>query len=268
MGDPKIVITGTGRAGTTLLVLLLDHLGLDTGIAEGKVSPYGPSARAGLESRLDDPDAPTVVKDMTLGFRFREVLDTTDVDIAHVLLPDRRLDVAAASRIRAADYGQRPFRRGALTGTLRATEQQSILAAMRAEILAVLEQRAIPYTILDFPRFATDAEYTHQQLRAVVPDATVEDVAAALEACARPEMIHEAPLSWLERGRARVVTWWMVAYRYPVARLRARRDPEGQKAKMRASVAEANRREEALAEAERRAGRLAPGIADRRRGPA
>ena len=29
--EPKIVITGTGRAGTTLLVSVLTHLGLDTG---------------------------------------------------------------------------------------------------------------------------------------------------------------------------------------------------------------------------------------------
>ena len=49
MADPKIVITGTGRAGTTLLVRILDALGLDTGIESGKLSPYMPGVRAGLE---------------------------------------------------------------------------------------------------------------------------------------------------------------------------------------------------------------------------
>jgi hypothetical protein len=255
VAEPKIVITGTGRAGTTLLVQILDELGLDTGLAEGKLSVYGPTARAGFESRLDDPDAPTVVKDMTLGFRFREVLDHCDVAIGHVLLPDRRLDIAAASRIRAAGYGSRPFRRGALTGTLLATEQEAVLAGMREEIVTVLEERRIPHTILEFPRFATDAVYTHERLRRVVPDASLADVERALRECVRPDMIHERPLSWVERCRVRAITTWMVVYRYPVARLRARINPERQRAKMQASVADWNRREQHLAEAERLEGR-------------
>jgi hypothetical protein len=264
--EPKIVITGTGRAGTTLLVQILDELGLDTGIAEGKVSAYGPTARAGLESRLDDPGAPTVVKDLTLGFRFREVLDQCDVTIAHVLVPERRLDIAAASRIRAAGYGRLPFRRGALTGTLRATDQEAVLAGVRAEVESVLDERSIPHTFLEFPRFATDAEYLHGCLRPVAPDATLADVERALQACVRPEMIHERPLSPLERWRARVVTAWMVLYRYPVARLRARINPERQRAKLRASVAASAQRERELAQAEGIAGRL-PTPGDDRGGP-
>jgi hypothetical protein len=260
VGEPKILITGTGRAGTTLLVQVLDELGLDTGLTEGKLSPYGPSVRAGLESRIDDPDAPTVVKDMTLGFRIREVLEGGDIPIRFVILPDRRLEVAAASRIRAAGYGRLPFRRGALTGTMRATEQQRILETMRAEILSVLEEHGIPYTMLEFPRFATDAEYTYAALAPVLPDASVDDVRVALERCVRPEMIHEAPLSRKERSRTRATTAWMVLYRIPIARVRARINPERQKAKMRASVAESNRREAALTEAERQAGRLPKGV--------
>lgn len=256
--DPagKIVITGTGRAGTTLLVQILDDLGLDTGLAEGKLSPYAPTARAGLECRVDEPDAPAVVKDMTLGFRIREILEAGEVRIRHVILPDRRLDVAAASRIRAAAYGKRPFRRGALTGTMRATEQQQILARMRADILDALDDFEIPHTLLEFPRFATDAAYTHEMLAPILPEATVDDVRRALERCVRPELIHDAPLTRAERWRTRVVTAWMVLYRLPMARLRERIDPAGQEARLRAAVAAARQREAELAEAERRAGRM------------
>jgi hypothetical protein len=258
--EGKIVITGTGRAGTTLLVQILDALGLDTGLAEGKLSPYGPTARAGLECRVDDPDAPTVVKDMTLGFRIREILDADEVRIRHVILPDRRLDVAAASRIRAAAYGKRPFRRGALTGTMRATEQQEVLARMRSDILEALDEHHVPYTLLEFPRFALDAEYAHTMLSPLIPDVTPAEVRRALERCVRPELIHDAPLSRRERWRTRFTTAWMVLYRLPVARLRERIDPAGQEAKLRAAVAAARRREEELAEAERRAGRMPTGV--------
>jgi hypothetical protein len=109
--DAKIVITGTGRSGTTLLVELLDELGLDTGLAAGKLSRYGARVRAGLESRVDDPDAPTVVKDMTLGFRLRELLEVGEVRIRHAILPDRRLEIATASLIRAGAVRRPPLRR-------------------------------------------------------------------------------------------------------------------------------------------------------------
>jgi hypothetical protein len=197
---------------------------------------------------------------MTLGFRIRELLDSGEHPIEHVIIPDRRLEVAAASRVRAAGYGRLPFRRGALTGTMRATEQQRILASMRADIVSALDDHGIPYTVLDFPRFATDASYTHAALSPVLPGASVDDVRRALERCVRPEMIHEAPLSPRERWRTRLTTAWMVLYRLPVSRVRGWIDPEGQKAKLRASVAESNRREAALADAEREAGRLPKGI--------
>src|SRR3954452_23645434 len=164
MDDPKIVITGTGRAGTTLLVRILDALGLDTGIDSGKLLPYMPGVRAGLECRVDEPDSPTVVKDMTLGFRMRQILDDGKVQIAHVLIPTRRLDIAVASRIRAADYGRLPFRRGALTGTLYASEQEAVLARVQDEIVSALTEKGVPFTLLEFPRFATDATYIHERL--------------------------------------------------------------------------------------------------------
>src|SRR5262245_23189074 len=164
-----------------------------------------PRVRAGLECRVDDPDAPTVVKDLTLGFRMRQILEEGEVSIAHVVIPTRRLDVAVASRVRAADYGRLPFRRGALTGTLHATEQAQVLVQMEDEIVEALTEFEVPYTVLEFPRFATDAAYTHDKLAAVAPGASVDDVQSALDRCVRPEMIHEVPLSTTERWRMRTI---------------------------------------------------------------
>lgn len=251
MPDGKIVITGTGRAGTTLLVQVLDELGLDTGMSEGKLTPYGHSVRAGFECRVDDPDAPTVVKDMTLGFRMRAVLEGGGVQIDHVIIPTRRLDIAAASRIRAASYGRLPFKRGALTGTLHATGQKKILAKMRAEIAGALTEFDVPFTELQFPRFATDATYLHTTLGFLAPSASVEDFQRALDSVVRPELIHESPLSRRERWRTRGTTAWMAVVRYPVARVRRWIDPEGSKARLRASVAAAQKREREAATLER-----------------
>jgi hypothetical protein len=253
MTEPKIVITGTGRAGTTVLVRILDALGLDTAVDSGKLAPYMPSVRAGLECRVDDPDAPTVVKDMTLGFRMREILEAGEIPIAHVLIPTRRLDIAVASRVRAAEYGRLPFRRGALTGTLHATEQEQVLVRMRGDILDALTEFDIPYTTLEFPRFAIDAAYARGKLAAIVPNATVDDIQSALDCCVRLELIHEAPLSTSERWRMRATAAWMRFVRFPIASIRRRINPEASKARLRASSAAARQREAELAEAERAA---------------
>jgi hypothetical protein len=245
---PKIVITGTGRAGTTLLVQLLTELGMDTGLHDGKLTPYGHGVHAGLECRVDDPGSPGVVKDMTLGFRMRAVLESGTVTIGHVLLPRRRLDVATASRIRAARYGREIFRHGALTGTMRVRDQRKVLESMEREVISALDDFAIPWTVLEFPRFATDAAYTHAALTPIVPQATVADVEGALRRLVRPELIHEQPLSRSERWRTRAMTLWMAVVRNPIERLRTRIDPEGAQARFRASVAETLRRE---AEADR-----------------
>ncbi len=58
-----LVITGTGRSGTTFLVELLTYLGLDTGFDPVSVrSGIDPVAHAGLERDIRSDDAPYVVK--------------------------------------------------------------------------------------------------------------------------------------------------------------------------------------------------------------
>ena len=103
MPEPKIVITGTGRAGTTLLVSVLTRLGLDTGEATGTLSNVDARTHGGLEVLLDAPDAPYIVKDTTLPFRLAPLLDAGTVAVEHVIVPIRSLDLAAASRLRVMD---------------------------------------------------------------------------------------------------------------------------------------------------------------------
>ncbi|MEK6322241.1 MAG: hypothetical protein AABN33_11210 [Acidobacteriota bacterium] len=75
-----VVISGTGRAGTTFLVQLLTHLGLNTGLDVNTMELY-PIARAGLEMDIRDANAPYIVKDPFLNNYFVVV----SVDMALVL---------------------------------------------------------------------------------------------------------------------------------------------------------------------------------------
>ena len=56
-----VMISGTGRAGTSFLVQLLTNLGLDTGVTPEKMK-LDENARAGLEYDIRKADAPYIVK--------------------------------------------------------------------------------------------------------------------------------------------------------------------------------------------------------------
>ena len=63
----KVIISGTGRSGTTFLVHLLTELGLDTGItARNWGKKYFEHCNAGLEHELLDPETPYIVKNPAL----------------------------------------------------------------------------------------------------------------------------------------------------------------------------------------------------------
>ncbi|MGZ4675032.1 MAG: hypothetical protein ACXV8Y_00715 [Acidimicrobiia bacterium] len=221
----RVLITGTGRAGTTLLVQILTDLGLDTGFAPD--APIDERARAGLERALDDPHGPRIVKNPTVIGRLRGLLDSGTVRLEHVIVPMRDLDVAAASRVRATRYGTDLSTWGGLVGTLRATRQREALALMHYELVAILADYEIPHSLLAFPRFATDWEYTHRVLSFLDPAIPADRWKEAIAGRVQPELIHEAPLDARERTLTRTGT----AYYHVVVRpLRAvrkavRRDP-------------------------------------------
>lgn len=203
MPEPKIVITGTGRAGTTLLVRVLTRLGLDTGEASGKLSGVDARTRGGLESRLDAPDAPYVVKDTTLPFRLGLLLEAGTVSVSHVIVPIRNLDLAAASRVRGSNYGRNIFARGGLWGTVDPVKQRDALASMLYELMYTIARFELPHTLLEFPRFATDWQYTYRALSFLAPDQPPEAFRDALAAVVETDLIHEEPLRTRERLRAR-----------------------------------------------------------------
>ncbi len=160
---PKVVITGTGRAGTTLLVQVLTDLGLDTGFSPDHA--VDERVNAGLEFRIESPNAPRIVKDPNLSRRLGGLLDRGEVEIEHVIIPVRDLDVAVASRVRNTGYGSNLHTFGGLFGTAKAT---TAARGARAPLLrAALHGRPLrPARTRSslFPRFTEDWEYTYDQL--------------------------------------------------------------------------------------------------------
>jgi hypothetical protein len=228
--DPKVVITGTGRAGTTLLVQVLTDLGLDTGFTpEHQVNER---VHAGLEFRIESPNAPRIIKDPNLSRRLGGLLDRGVVAIEHVIIPVRDLDVAVASRVRNTKYGSNLHTFGGLFGTPRATRQREALALLFYELLYTVTRYDLPHTLLLFPRFTEDWEYTYAKLSFLDPTVPPERWKEVLESRVDRTLIHEEPLSSSERAMTVAGTFYNRGIARPVRLARRalrgelRSDPE------------------------------------------
>lgn len=202
-----VVITGTGRSGTTFLVELLTYLGLDTGFTPGSLeSARYKIARAGLEHDIRWENCPYIVKKPRFNEYARQVLDRGDIAIEHVFVPMRDLFSAAESRrfvekstlsqlsfverMAAAQSGE-PLPGGLWrTTSVEPGEQEQVLLEQIYDLLLTLSDTSIPLTLMHFPRIVSDSRYLFEKLGPILSGIDYERFAAAFAATARPELVH------------------------------------------------------------------------------
>lgn len=162
-----LIISGTGRAGTTLLVQLLTEMGFDTGFESPDQEVY-PAANAGMEKDLRDPNAPYIVKSPWMCDYLNEVLRGGEVIIDHAIIPIRDLYSAAESRrqISAKDpNGHIPnIVPGGVWDAPDPKEQEKVLAVKLYQLLDTLVEHEVPMTFLRFPRFVNEPAYLYRKL--------------------------------------------------------------------------------------------------------
>lgn len=192
----KIIITGPGRAGSSFLVQLLTRLGFDTGFKVGEEG-YREKWRAGCEHRLipdcDDlaynrrvlDAGPRVLKGPDWGLQLKFLLREGLMEVDHVLLPFRDLDVAAESRLDVGlDWGVD----STLTGVARIEDQGNIHALCLGRTIEACILYKIPCTIMHFPLLVESEEYCYQKLSIVGP-IDRKDFSTCFQNLARPEQI-------------------------------------------------------------------------------
>lgn len=168
------IITGTGRTGTTFLVKLLTHLGLDTGFTKDQLSSQtDPVSAAGLEFDIRNPAAPYIVKSPWFCDHATEVVQRGDIKIDHVIIPLRDLQAAAQSRRWVTQKNLEKTDNktaGNFPGGLWLTrssgdgEQEQILLALVYNLLLSLAPHQIPVTLLHYPQLTRDPDYLYRKL--------------------------------------------------------------------------------------------------------
>jgi hypothetical protein len=185
-----VIVSGTGRAGTTFLVRLLGELGLDLGYADPAAAVFA-NCDAGLEWDIGDPVAPYVVKSPLLCGVIDGLVASGRVAVDHALVPVRDLYAAAESR---RDVSRRSGGAGVPGGIWPGStprSQEAFLAVRFHELLEALARHDIPTTLLHFPRLATDADYLRRKLAPVTGEVDAAAFERAFAAVSRPELIHD-----------------------------------------------------------------------------
>lgn len=170
---PKILIGGTGRAGTTFLINLLAALDYDVRLDSRKM--YYPKLRAGgerkiafhLDSEPDDvirqriADGPRVIKGPGWMLILKALLQRELIKVEHLIIPFRDLELAARSRL---DVGLDWIVNDDLEGEERVIDQMNVLASVLGYSIEVAMLFEVPTTIMKFPAFVQNEDYCYQKL--------------------------------------------------------------------------------------------------------
>jgi hypothetical protein len=189
------LISGTGRAGTTLLVSLLTRLGVQTGFSPERGIAH--IARAGLERVRVDAASPYLVKSPF----FCEWLDgmlSSDPELVVdcMLVPVRDMKAAAASRahVQERTTGFRSSAEvvpGGLVDTADPDSQEAVLRRQLSNLIVTLARHDIPLVLLWYPRLATDPRYLYGKLKFLCPQTSFADFERAFLKVVRPDWIHQ-----------------------------------------------------------------------------
>lgn len=199
-----ILIGGTGRSGTTLLVQYFTALGFDTGFTlERARREIDPISSAGLEHSLGRTvlrgvPLPYVAKSPFFGAQLGDLLETGELTVQCIIIPMRSLSDAARSRQRvteaatSAGLDGTAHPGGVLGSTTDEHSQRRRLTSRFYELLRVAAVHEIPVHLLDFPAFVMRENYLFERLAPLLTahGVTVDQSATALARVAQPRLIH------------------------------------------------------------------------------
>ena len=205
MSRNHVLISGTGRAGTTFLVELLTNLGLDTGFKTKNIHKHKNAiARAGLETDIRKDNAPYIVKNPHFCDHADEVLKRNDINIDHVFIPMRDLHAAAESRRLVTEKAESELTLwkqlknkmhlliipGGLWHTKDKYEQEGILLQQLYKLTLALSISEVPVTLLNYPRLLKDSLYLFNKLKSILNDTTYDHFKEIFDKTVRPDLAH------------------------------------------------------------------------------
>ena len=162
----RIIITGTGRAGTTFLMKLFTLLDLDTGFNKENVDEFIDNiSHGGLEFSLSKHIPHKYIKNPAIMDCFDDFIK--DYDVEKIIIPIRDIKEVADNRAEISKKSSTGW--GGLWGTDNPLKQKEILEQKLLKFLLDASKYHIPIVFISFEKMFSDKEYLYKKLDIGVP---------------------------------------------------------------------------------------------------
>jgi hypothetical protein len=163
----KILITGTGRAGTTFLIQIFTFLGYDTGFDETNFKNFiSPNSNSGMEKAYYEKHY--ITKDPYYIDNIKNVVKDKCIKIKHVIIPVRDYKDSAKSR---TNIGKGC---GGLWNATNEEEQLRFYNQIMADYIYVMVKNDLSTFFLDFDRMVNDKSYLFEKLKIIFDEKNVD----------------------------------------------------------------------------------------------
>jgi hypothetical protein len=165
----KILITGTGRSGTTFLIKLFTFLDFDTGYTKANyINFINKSCNSGMEKEFNSPNY--VLKNPTYIEKIDDIFKTLSknkINIKLVIIPIRDYKESAASRVSYKIHA------GGLWNAKNEGEQILFYNKIMANYLFYMTKYEINTLFLDFVKMVNDKEYLFNKLKNILDEKNI-----------------------------------------------------------------------------------------------
>ena len=165
--NKRISITGTGRCGTTFIMLILTHLKLRVGFSIDNIDKnITKTCNSGLEKFWTD--GTYIVKDISIIKIPNQVVQTLkdhSLELEHVFIPIRNYEDSAKSRFSLGGGA------GGLWPHGRAVDvksQKEFFYEVMSEYLYAMTVHDIPTTFINFDKMVESPKYLYEKLQPVL----------------------------------------------------------------------------------------------------
>lgn len=159
----KILITGTGRCGTTFLIKLFSFLGFDTGYNRSNCNSYiYNNCNSGMERKYKEDYY--ILKNPTFMMDIEKIIKDESITIKNVIIPIRDLRLSAKSRVEHQEQ------RGGLWHANDELSQIKFYKDILTKYIIISTKYDINTIFIDFDKMISDKTYLFNKLNNILDE--------------------------------------------------------------------------------------------------
>ena len=164
---PKILISGTGRCGTTFLITLFTFLGFDTGFTKQNYKQnINSESNAGMETKLNTPHYiiknPKFIEENYLNY-----ILNNNIPVKYFVIPIRKYSESAESRTKLSGTS------GGLWNATDKSSQEQFYDKLMSTFLFYATKHDFNTIFIDFHRMIVNKKYLYNKLLPILNEKSI-----------------------------------------------------------------------------------------------